>query len=95
MDASEKENRRSTFEDLEVYQIAREFRKAIYHVARRLPDIEKFALANQIRRAAVSLTNNIAEAHGRYHYLDQIKFLRQSRGRNWTTIHDSRFNESR
>ena len=162
MDASKKENRRSTFEDLEVYQIAREFRKAMYRVARRLPDIEKFALANQIRRAAVSLTNNIAEAHGRYHYLDQIKFLRQSRGslqeliddlnvcmdeqylpdgevccdkgrrlaseaadltamsvicatrrilwtplpcekrrqpmtilRNWTTIHDSRFNESR
>jgi four helix bundle protein len=80
MDASEKENRRSTFEDLDVYQVAREFRKAMYRVAMRLPDIEKFALTNQIRRAAVSLTNNIAEAHGRYHYLDQIKFLRQSRG---------------
>src|SRR5438874_2304866 len=72
--------RGATFEDLEVYQVAREFRKAMYRIARRLPDIEKFALANQIRRAAVSLTNNIAEAHGRYHYLDQIKFLRQSRG---------------
>ena len=80
MDASEKENRRSTFEDLEVYQVAREFRKAMYRVTRRLPDIEKFALTNQIRRAAVSLTNNIAEGHGRYHYLDQINFLRQSRG---------------
>ena len=80
MDASRKENRRSTFEDLEVYQVAREFRKAMYRVARRLPDIEKFALTNQIRRAAVSLTNNIAEAHGRYHYLDQTKFLRQARG---------------
>ena len=80
MEASAKENRRSTFEDLEVYQVAREFRKAMYRVARRLPDIEKFALANQIRRAAVSLTNNIAEGHGRYHYLDQMKFLRQSRG---------------
>jgi four helix bundle protein len=77
---SAKENRRSTFEDLEVYQVARKFRKATYRVAGRLPDIEKFALANQIRRAAVSLTNNIAEAHGRYHYLDQIKFLRQARG---------------
>jgi four helix bundle protein len=80
MDASKKENRRSTFEDLEVYQVAREFRKAMYRVARRWPDIEKFALANQIRRAAVSLTNNIAEAHDRYHYLDQIKFPRQSCG---------------
>lgn len=69
-----------TFEDLEVYQIAREFRKAMYAASRRLPEIEKFGLASQIRRAAVSLTNNIAEGHGRYHYLDQLKFLLQARG---------------
>src|ERR1041385_2382818 len=70
----------STFEDLEVYQVAREFRKTMYGVARRLPDIEKFGLASQIRRAALSLTNNIAEGHGRYHYLDQIRFTLQFSG---------------
>jgi four helix bundle protein len=70
----------STFEDLEVYRVAREFRKAMYRVAKRLPEVEKFGLAIQIRRAAVSLTNNIAEGHGRYHYLDQIKFTLHSRG---------------
>jgi four helix bundle protein len=75
-----KQTLHSTFEDLEVYQVAREFRKAIYKVAKRLPDFEKFALASQIRRAAVSPTNNIAEGHGRFHYLDQIKFVLQSRG---------------
>src|SRR6058998_4311715 len=69
-----------TFEDLEVYQVAREFRKAMYRIARRLPEEEKFALASQIRRAAVSLTNNIAEGHGRFHFLDQIKFMLQARG---------------
>jgi four helix bundle protein len=69
-----------TFEDLEVYQIAREFRKAMYSVARKLPDFEKFGLVSQVRRAAVSLTNNIAEGHGRYHFLDQLKFLLQARG---------------
>ena len=69
-----------TFEDLEVYQLAREFRKAMYRVARGLPEIEKFALASQIRRAAVSLTNNIAEGHGRFHFLEQIKFMLQTRG---------------
>src|SRR5881397_2006230 len=69
-----------TFEDLEVYQVAREFRKAMYRVARGLPEIEKFALASQIRRAAVSLTNNIAEGHGRFHFLEQIKFMLQTRG---------------
>jgi len=69
-----------TFEDLEVYQAAREFRKAMYRVARRLPEIEKFGLAAQIRDAAVSLTNNIAEGRGRFHFLDQIKFMLNSRG---------------
>ena len=69
-----------TFEDLEVYRVAREFRKAMYAVTRKLPAHEKFELASQIRRAAVSLTNNIAEGHGRYHFLDQIKFQLQARG---------------
>src|SRR2546430_12853652 len=73
-------NRHSRFEDLEVYQRARDFRKAMYAVAKRLPDIEKFGLVSQVRRAALSLTNNIAEGYGRYHYLDQIKFTLQSRG---------------
>src|SRR5436305_7361806 len=69
-----------TFEDLDVYKAAREFRKAMYAVTRRLPDFEKYDLASQIRRAAVSLTNNIAEGHGRYHYPDQIRFFLHSRG---------------
>src|SRR5881396_240277 len=78
--ATKEPSKVSTFEDLEVYQVAREFRKAMYRVAKCLPEIEKFGLASQIRRAAVSLTNNIAEGHGRYHYLDRIKFTLHSRG---------------
>ena len=69
-----------TFEDLEVYKAAREFRVAMYVASRRLPAFEKFELASQVRRAAVSLTNNIAEGHGRFHFLDQIKFMLQARG---------------
>jgi four helix bundle protein len=69
-----------TFEDLDAYKIAREFRKAMYGVAGRLPESEKFGLVSQVRRAAVSLTNNIAEGHGRFHYLDQVKFMLQARG---------------
>ena len=53
------QNRYRTFEDLEVYQVAREFRKSMYRVNRRLPSLEKFELGSQIRRAAVSLANNI------------------------------------
>ncbi len=69
-----------TFEDLEAYQVAREFRKTMYQANRRLPAFEKFELGSQIRRAAVSLTNNIAEGHGRFHYLEQIKFCLNARG---------------
>ena len=69
-----------TFEDLEVYHVAPGFRKTMYRVATRLPEEEKFGLASQIRRAAVSVTNNIAEGHGRFHFLEQIKFMLQSRG---------------
>jgi four helix bundle protein len=69
-----------TLEDLAAYQLAREFRKAMYGVSRRLPNFERFELASQIRRASVSLTNNVAEGHGRYHFLDQLKFLLQARG---------------
>jgi four helix bundle protein len=69
-----------TFEDLEAYQAARAFRVAMYGVSRKLPPFEKFELAGQVRRAAVSLTNNIAEGHGRFHFPDQIKFMLQARG---------------
>jgi len=69
-----------TFEDLEVYKSAREFRENIYSLAKQLPEYEKYNLADQMRRAAVSLTNGIAEGYGRFHYQENIQFLRQSRG---------------
>jgi four helix bundle protein len=69
-----------TFEDLEVYQVARQFRKVMYRANRQLPSFEKFERGSQIRRAAVSLTNNIAEGHGRFHYLEQIRFCLNARG---------------
>ena len=78
--ATEARERYRTFEDLDVYKAAREFRKEMYGVTRQLPGFEKFDLGSQIRRAAVSLTNNIAEGHGRYHYLEQIKFCLNARG---------------
>lgn len=69
-----------SFEDLEVYKSAREFRKKIFALIKKLPPDEKHNLMSQMRRAATSLTNNMAEGHGRYHYQENIPFLRQSRG---------------
>lgn len=69
-----------TFEELEVYIMDREYRKKIYNLTKKLPHEEKYNLNIQMRKAATSLTNNVAEGHGRYHYQDNIRFCRQSRG---------------
>ena len=77
-----------TFEDLEVYKAAREFRKKVYQLTKKLPEDEKYNLAGQMRRAALSLTNNIAEGHGRYFYQENIQFCRISRGSLMELIDD-------
>ena len=69
-----------TFEELEVYKATREFRKKIYQLIKELPAEEKYSLVGQMRRAALSFTNNIAEGHGRYHFQENIQFCRVSRG---------------
>jgi four helix bundle protein len=71
---------RFRLDDFELYKIAREFRKRAYRLIKQLPPEERYALANQMRRAAVSVSNNIAEGHGRWHYLENIQFCRISRG---------------
>ena len=77
-----------TFEDLEVYKAAREFRKKIYKLIKGLPPEEKYNLGEQMRRASLSLTNNIAEGHGRYHFQENIQFCRVSRGSLMELIDD-------
>jgi len=68
------------FKDLEVWKTARELRRELYKMAEGLPDIEKFSLASQIRRAAVSVTANIAEGYGRFGYQENAQMCRQARG---------------
>ncbi len=69
-----------SFEELYVYRLARDFRKSISSLAKNLPQDERFNLTSQMRRAALSVTNNIAEGIGRYHYQENIQFCRQARG---------------
>jgi four helix bundle protein len=71
---------RFRLDDFELYKIAREFRKRVYRLIRQLPPEERYALANQMRRAAVSVTNNVAEGHGRWHYQENVQYCRTSRG---------------
>jgi four helix bundle protein len=74
------ERKTITFEDLEVWQYCSRLCKTLTEYARTLPIDEKYKLADQIIRAARSVTNNIAEGYGRYHYRENIQFCRQSRG---------------
>lgn len=67
-------------EDLEVWKVGGELRRQLYQLARRLPEYERYNLAGQIRRAAVSLTANIAEGYGRYHFKENVQCCRVSRG---------------
>jgi len=80
-----------SFEDLNVYKMAREFSRRVGELIRKLPAHEEFNLKNQMRRAKLSMTNNIAEGFGRYHYQENIQFCRQSRGSICELIDD--FNE--
>jgi four helix bundle protein len=68
------------FEDLEVWQKAHELTLMVYKITKGFPPEEKFGLVSDMRRAAVSIENNIAEGFGRRTTKDYINFLYKSLG---------------
>ena len=74
------DKRHKTFEDIKAWQLGRKFRKEIYSLVRNFPEEEKFVLIPQIKRAAISITSNIAEGFGRYSFQENIQFCRTARG---------------
>lgn len=52
----------------------------VYKVTKKFPKEEKYGLTNQIRKAVSSITANIAEGFGRYHFADKVRFYHQARG---------------
>jgi four helix bundle protein len=68
------------FKDLIAWKAARALRKNIYMACRDFPKQETFELSSQMRRAAVSMTANLAEGYGRFSYQENMQFCRQSRG---------------
>ncbi|MBC8192409.1 MAG: four helix bundle protein [Candidatus Marinimicrobia bacterium] len=69
------------FTTLIAWQNAREVKLFFYKkVIPLLPASEKYALSSQIQRAAVSITANISEGYGRFHYKESVQFYRIARG---------------
>lgn len=68
------------FEDLECYQLALEVMARVHEFSQSLPPEERYDLYAQIRRSAKSVTGNIAEGYGRYHYLDSLHHYSIARG---------------
>ena len=64
-----------SFENLRVYQLARELVKNVYLLQIRFPKEERYALGDQVRRAATSITANLAEGSGRQSLKEKIHFI--------------------
>lgn len=70
----------SRFEDLEIWQIARELCKRIEPVAMHIIFQKNFSLADQVRRSSGSIMDNIAEGFEREGKKEFIQFLSISKG---------------
>jgi four helix bundle protein len=63
------------FESLQIWRDAIVYAKLLYMVARKFPQEEMFALSDQLRRAATSISNNIAEGSGNASTKDFCSFI--------------------
>ncbi|OIO84373.1 MAG: four helix bundle protein [Anaerolineae bacterium CG_4_9_14_3_um_filter_57_17] len=68
------------FEDLQFYKMALEVMAGVHQVVKEFPPEEKFDLVAQVRRSSKSVTANLAEGYGRYHYLDSLHKYSIARG---------------
>ena len=69
-----------SFRDLRIWQRAMDLVQQAYGLAQLLPRHEQYALADQMRRAAVSVPTNIAEGQARRHKKEFVRFLLIARG---------------
>jgi four helix bundle protein len=67
-------NKIQTFQDLIAWQESHKFVLSVYKITKEYPSDERFGLVNQSRRAAVSVSSNIAEGFGRFSGKDKHHF---------------------
>lgn len=69
-----------SFEKLKVWQKSRMLVKIIYQLTAKFPPSEKFGLADQMKRAAISVASNLAEGTSRISYKEKAHFCEISYG---------------
>jgi four helix bundle protein len=69
-----------SFKDMPIWQTAMMIAENIFHHTDNLPRKEDYGFTSQIRRSALSISANIAEAFGRFHTLNKINFYYTARG---------------
>src|SRR5665213_1923476 len=77
------------FEKLETWQKAIAFADLVYDATRNFPADERFGLTNQMRRAAVSISSNIAEGTARNSKNDDARFLEIAAGSLFEVVSQS------
>lgn len=77
------------FEKLEVWHKAIEFADLVYALTRAFPGDERFGLTNQMRRAAVSISSNIAEGSSRLSKVDFARFVEIATGSVFEVVSQS------
>ena len=68
------------FQESSIWQKAHQLTLQIYENTKDFPKEETYSLTSQIRRSVISIEANIAEAFGRFHYLDKLNFYYNVRG---------------
>lgn len=64
----------TNFTKMSVWQKAYKLIMTVYSVTKHFPKEEKYALVDDMRRAALSISNNIAEGYGRFESRDKSRF---------------------
>src|ERR1041385_3826303 len=77
------------FEKLDVWQKAIDFADLVYNYTRAFPADERFGLTNQMRRAAVSISSNIAEGTSRMSQADFARFVEIATGSVFEVVSQS------
>ena len=68
------------FEELNVWQLSLEVIEGVYYLTKKFPEDEKYGMTSQIKRAATSISLNIAEGSGRSTKKDFANFVRNAIG---------------